>query len=33
MDAQVLSHLVDSDWQRVMNALGERVRAAKKGGA
>lgn len=32
-DAQVLSHLVDSDWQRVMNALGERVRAAKGGAA
>lgn len=31
-DAQVLSHLVDSDWRRVMNALGERVRA-QKGGA
>jgi len=33
LDAQVLGHLVDSDWHRVMNALGERVRAAKKGGA
>lgn len=33
LDAQVLAHLVDSDWRRVMNALGERVRAAKKGGA
>lgn len=32
-DAQVLSHLTDKDWQPVMNALGERVRAAKKGGA
>lgn len=30
-DAQVLSHLVDRDWQRVMNALGERVRAARGG--
>ncbi|MBW8285771.1 MAG: regulatory protein GemA [Rhizobium sp.] len=33
LDAQVLGHLVDSDWRRVMNALGERVRAAKKGGS
>lgn len=31
-DAQVLSHLTDRDWQLVMNALGERVRA-QKGGA
>ena len=31
-DAQVLSHLTDKDWQPVMNALGERVRA-QKGGA
>lgn len=31
-DAQVLSHLVDSDWRRVMNALGARVRRLKKEG-
>lgn len=30
-DAQVLSHLTDRDWQLVMNALGERVRAGKGG--
>ena len=30
-DAQVLSHLTDKDWQSVMNALGERVRAMKGG--
>jgi phage gp16-like protein len=29
VDAQVLSHLVDSDWRRVMNALGERVRGQR----
>jgi len=32
-DAHVLAHLKDADWRLVMNALGERVRAAKKGGA
>lgn len=30
-DAQVLSHLTDRDWQPVMNALGELVRAMKGG--
>ncbi|MBC7313575.1 MAG: regulatory protein GemA [Rhizobium sp.] len=29
----MLSQLTDEQWQVVMNALGERVRAAKKGGA
>lgn len=29
----VLDHMTDADWRKVMNALGERVRAAKKGGA
>lgn len=32
-DARWLGELKDADWRRVMNALGERVRAAKKGGA
>lgn len=32
-DAYVLEHLKDADWRLVMNALGERVRAAKKGGS
>ena len=31
-DAQWLADLKDADWRRVMNTLGERVRAAKKGG-
>lgn len=30
-DAQVLGHLKAADWQKVMNALGERLRAAKGG--
>ena len=32
-DIFVLDHMTDADWRKVMNALGERVRAAKKGGA
>jgi phage gp16-like protein len=32
-DIFVLDHMSDADWRKVMNVLGERVRASKKGGA